>query len=142
MTPESEQLVQESWSLISQQGETLAERFYGRLFEIAPHQRRLFATTDMLEQQRKFTAMLQEIVRQIGAPEHLVPEVAALGARHSGYGVTANDYGVVGEALIWALEQELGSAMTPELRQAWKEAYVLTARLMERGASPRPDRPD
>jgi len=141
MTPESEQLVQQSWSLVSQRSMALAERFYGRLFEIAPEQQRLFAVTDMLNQQRKFIAMLQEIVRRIGTPDQLVPEVAALGARHVGYGVTAKDYAVVGEALIWALEQELGPAMTPELRQAWKEAYLLTARLMGRGADVRPAAP-
>jgi hemoglobin-like flavoprotein len=138
MTPEGEQLIQQSWPLVSARGEGLAERFYLRLFEIAPEQRRLFAATDMPGQQRKFIAMLQEIVRQIGTPGQLVPEVAALGASHVGYGVTPQGYAVVGEALVWALEQELGTAMTPELRQAWKEAYLLVARLMLRGAEVTP----
>jgi len=138
MTLDGEQLVQRSWPLVCGHGAVLAERFYLRLFEIAPEQRRLFAATDMASQERKFIAMLEEIVRQIGTPDLLVPEVTALGASHTGYGVTTNGYTVVGEALVWALEQELGPAMTPELRQAWKDAYLLVARLMLRGAEVTP----
>ncbi|MGH7586242.1 MAG: globin domain-containing protein [Gemmatimonadales bacterium] len=134
MTPESEALVRQSWPAVWGRGEALATRFYQRLFEMAPEQQRLFASTDMASQRRKFTAMLQEIVRRLGTPADLVPEVAALGARHVGYGVSKRDYGVVGEALLLALTDELGPAMTPELRQAWREAYVLMAKLMERGA--------
>lgn len=134
MTPESEQLVRQSWSVVSERGPALAQRFYQRLFEIAPDQQHLFAATNMVDQRRKFIAMLQEIVVRIGTPAELVPEVAALGSRHAGYGVTDRGYRVVGEALLWALEQELGPAMTPDTRDAWKEAYQLLARLMERGA--------
>jgi hemoglobin-like flavoprotein len=138
MTPESEQLIQQSWPLIARHGAAMAERFYGRLFDIAPETRRLFADTDMLAQQRKFVTMLEEIVNRLGQPAELVPEVAALGTRHVQYGVSARDYGLVGEALVWSMEQALGDAMTPELRQAWNEAYVLTASLMARGAMTRP----
>lgn len=134
MTPESELLVRQSWSLVSERGPALAQRFYQRLFEIAPDQQHLFASTNMVDQRRKFIAMLQEIVVRIDTPKELVPEVAALGSRHAGYGVSARGYRVVGDALVWALEQELGSAMTPDHRQAWKDAYQLLASLMERGA--------
>jgi len=134
MTPESELLVRQSWSLVTERGPALAERFYQRLFEIAPDQQQLFASTDMVDQRRKFIAMLQEIMVRIGTPAELVPEVAALGSRHAGYGVSARGYRVVGEALIWALDQELGAAMTPDTREAWREAYQLLASLMERGA--------
>ena len=134
MTPESEALVRQSWPALSARGEALAVRFYERLFEMAPEQAQLFAATDMVSQRRKFMAMLHEIVRRLDTPAELVPEVAALGHRHVGYGVTKRDYGVVGEALLLALSDELGPAMTPELRRAWREAYVLMAKLMERGA--------
>ena len=134
MTPESELLVKQSWSLVSGRGPALAERFYQRLFEIAPDQQQLFASTNMEDQRRKFLAMLQEIIVRIGTPAQLVPEVAALGSRHAGYGATDRGYRVVGDALIWSLEQELGPAMTSELRDAWREAYLLLAGLMERGA--------
>ena len=134
MTPEGEALIRESWPLLAKAGTGMAERFYARLFEIAPDQAKLFTATDMEEQHKKFVGMLQEIVSHLDTPEELVPEVAALGSRHVDYGVTARGYQVVGDALVWTLEQELGPAMTPELRQAWKDAYLLLAKLMERGA--------
>lgn len=135
MTPETEALVRQSWTVVAQHGDRLAKRFYQRLFEIAPDQQRLFATVDMESQRGKFLSMMQEIVNQIDTPEELVPEVAALGSRHAGYGATSRGYGVVGDALLWAMEQELGSELTPETRQAWRDAYVLLAQLMARGAS-------
>jgi hemoglobin-like flavoprotein len=44
--------------------------------------------------------------------------VKALGARHSGYGVAAAHYAIVGEALLWTLERGLGEGFTPEVRSA------------------------
>lgn len=81
MTPESEALVRQSWTVVAQHGDRLAERFYQRLFEIAPDQPRLFAAVDMTSQRGKFLSMMQEIVNRIDPPEELVPEVAALGPR-------------------------------------------------------------
>ena len=44
------------------------------------------------------------------------------------YGVTEDQYAVVGQALINTLEMMLGSAFTPESREAWIALYVgLTA---------------
>ena len=134
MTFEREQLVRDTWALLADRLPALSETFYGRLFEMAPETRDLFRNTDMAEQQRKFVTMMSEIVARLDLPERLVPEVAALGRRHAGYRVTAHDYTLVGDALLWALERELGPAMTPLARLAWMEAYVVMASLMRRGA--------
>jgi nitric oxide dioxygenase len=40
----------------------------------------------------------------------------------------------VGAALLWTLEQGLGSAWTPEAEAAWSGAYAVLARVM-RGAA-------
>jgi nitric oxide dioxygenase len=67
--------------------------------------------------------------------DRLVPTVKSLGARHAGYGVTAADYAVVGEALLWTLEQGLGEAFKPEVRSAWANVYdVLAATMQARAA--------
>ena len=134
MTFEREQLVRDTWALLADRMPALSATFYGRLFEMAPETRDLFRNTDMAEQQRKFTTMMSEIVARLDLPERLVPEVAALGRRHAGYRVTAHDYTLVGDALLWALARELGPALTPVARLAWMEAYVVMASLMRRGA--------
>jgi hemoglobin-like flavoprotein len=37
--------------------------------------------------------------------------------------------------LLWTLEQELGPAFTPEVRDAWTEAYLLLATVMRRATT-------
>jgi len=68
-------------------------------------------------------------------PDQLVSEVAALCRRHVGYAVTDGQYEIVGAALLWTLEQALGPAFTPEVRDAWSEAYLILATVMRRSAA-------
>jgi nitric oxide dioxygenase len=49
--------------------------------------------------------------------------------------VTTADYAVVGEALLWTLEQGLGEEFTPEVRSAWANVYDLLAATMQAGAT-------
>src|SRR5262249_59793513 len=66
--------------------------------------------------------------------EALVPPLPDLGRRHTRYGVTDRHYETVGAALLWTLEQGLGSKWTPEVKAAWSGAYALLAGVM-RGAA-------
>jgi hemoglobin-like flavoprotein len=134
MTPEARRLVQESWPEAADAAEALAVRFYTRLFEIEPAAHRLFASTDMALQRQKLVDMLRSIVAVLDRPEQLVPNAAALGRRHVDYGVEERQYDAVGEALRDALAATLGDRFTPELRDAWVEAYALLASVMKRAA--------
>src|SRR5215203_1814706 len=67
----------------------------------------------------------------------IIPAVQNLGRRHRGYGVTAKHYEAVGAALLWTLEQGLGSAFTPQVKDAWMTTYTAVADVM-RGASKEP----
>ena len=51
------------------------------------------------------------VVQGLDHLEALVPALADLGRRHAQYGVTANYYDTVGAALLWTLEQGLGSGV-------------------------------
>ena len=64
-----------------------------------------------------------------------------LGRRHAHYGVTDSHYDTVGAALVWTLEQGLGSDWTPEVKAAWHGAYSVLAGVM-RGAAREADRTD
>jgi len=55
------------------------------------------------EQRQKLMQMLSAIVEALERPGLIVEEVAALGQRHASYGVTAEHYTIVEEALLWAL---------------------------------------
>jgi hemoglobin-like flavoprotein len=135
MTPEQQALVRDSWERFEPTVRSAGAHFYDRLFELDPEARRLFAATDMSVQEAKLMQMFDDIVRSLDQPAELVPEVAALGRRHAHYGVKDGDYESVGAALLWTLEQVLGEAFTPDVREAWSEAYLLVATVMRRAAA-------
>jgi hemoglobin-like flavoprotein len=66
--------------------------------------------------------------------EALVPTIAGLGRRHAQFGVTDAHYDTVGAALLWTLEQGLGSGWTPEVKVAWSGAYAQLADVMRTAA--------
>jgi nitric oxide dioxygenase len=104
------------------------------LFVISPKLRELFPA-DLSQQKRKLMQMIAAAVAGLTNLDKLVPAVKALGARHAGYGVTVADYAVVGEALLWTLEQGLGEEFKPEVRSAWANVYDLLAATMQAGAA-------
>ncbi len=122
-------IVQRSFATVQALGDTAAELFYGRLFDIAPQVRSLFPD-DMTAQKRKLVAMLALAVANLDKPEALVAAVRDLGDRHVGYGALQAHFEAVGAALLWTLEQGLGPDFTPEVREAWTETYRVIAGLM------------
>lgn len=134
MTPEQIALLRASFDKVRPISEAAATLFYGRLFEIAPEVRPLFKG-DISEQGRKLMATLAVVVNGIDDLPRLLPAVQALGARHAGYGVTAEHFAPVGAALIWTLEQGLGDAFTADVRDAWLEAYGVLSAVMIEAAS-------
>lgn len=138
MTPESSRLVRETWAVLAADADAVSRRFYGTLFQLAPSVRPAFARTDIAVQRVKLVAMLDAIVRTLDDPAALLPELAALGRRHVGYGAEPADYDAVGAALLATLEETLGDAFTPRVREAWMEAYRTIAAIMRRAADRMP----
>jgi hemoglobin-like flavoprotein len=134
MTPEAIRLVRESWARVEDARADLAHAFYRHLFMIAPETRRLFSHVPPDIQAEKFGDMLGEIVQVLDQPYRMLPQVNLLGQRHTHYGVSADDYAPVGDALLLALEEKLGSEFTPRLHAAWREAYQMLAHTMVRHA--------
>jgi nitric oxide dioxygenase len=126
-------LVKSSFTSIGPVADAVATQFYARLFALDPALRALFQS-DMAEQRHKLMQMLDAIVDALDRPALIVAEVAALGQRHASYGVVAEHYALVEQALLWALAQQLGAGWTPEVAAAWRAAYTLVAATMEAAA--------
>ena len=133
MTPHQIVLVQTSWQQVIPIKEKAAELFYGKLFEIDPSLKSLFKS-DMTEQGKKLMSMITVAVNGLSRLDTIVPAVQELGKRHAIYGVKDVDYATVGGALLWTLEQGLGSGFTPDVKQAWADAYGLLAATMQGAA--------
>lgn len=125
-------LVRHTFAQIEPIAPQAAALFYARLFDIAPDVRPLFKH-DITEQGAKLMQMLGIAVANLDKLDELIPAVKALGARHVGYGVKPEDYEVVGAALLWTLEQGLGYAFTPAVKEAWAAVYAALAGAMQTG---------
>jgi hemoglobin-like flavoprotein len=134
MTPEQVKLVQESFGKVAPIADKAADLFYDRLFEIAPEVRPLFPQ-DLSGQKQKLMQMLTTAVTNLHQVEKIVPAVQDLGRRHVAYGVTPKHYEPVGAALLWTLEQGLGPAFTPPVKDAWTATYTTVAKVMSEAAA-------
>jgi hemoglobin-like flavoprotein len=124
--------VRASWPSIAANADTVTDKFYKYLFEIDQSASRLFASVDMTAQRRKLAQSLAVVVQSLDDPDSLLPAVAALGKRHAGYGIEHHHFDSVGEALLAALGDALGSDFTTDVRHAWAQAYALVASVMRR----------
>ena len=130
MTPTEVGLIKASWAAVEPIADDAAGLFYGRLFELDPALQRLFRRTDMAAQRKVLMQTLAVVVKSLDRLEQIVPAVQALGRRHAGYGVRAEHYDTVGNALLWTLEQGLGEGFSPDVRAAWTQAYGTLATVM------------
>ena len=135
MKPQQIAAIRASFALVEPIVDQAAALFYTNLFDADPSLRPLFRG-DMREQGRRLMQMIGAAVRLLDHPSRLLPALHALGARHAGYGVRDVHYATVGAALLRTLEQGLGDAFTPAVREAWTEMYELVAGEMQRGAQP------
>ncbi|QHQ36245.1 globin family protein [Algicella marina] len=122
-------LVQKSFTRAVPRAEVLMIRFYERLFELAPETRSLFPE-DMQAQRANVVSTLATVVRSLANLEPLLADIRALGMRHTGYGVKDEHYAIVGEALVWSLEETLRPAWNDATADAWAEAYRILADVM------------
>ena len=129
LTPAHVFALRHTWQLVAPMADEAAELFYARLFELDPSLRTLFHAEPGV-QRRKLMDALSFIVERADRPDELQPMLAALGERHVGYGVRAEHYATVGEALLWMLDQGLGALRTTESRDAWVAAYELVSTAM------------
>jgi hemoglobin-like flavoprotein len=134
MTSQQIALVQTSFLSVQPILDTAAGLFYDRLFELDPTLRALFRTPRD-QQARMLAQALTIVVKSLDRPDAIKPAVEALGRRHVGYGVRDEHYATVGAALLWTLQEGLGPAFTPAVRDAWSAAYGWIASTMQQAAA-------
>lgn len=133
MTPQQIDLVQTTFQKVVPIRETAGKLFYDRLFALDPALRPMFPA-DLTDQIGKLTTMIGVAVNGLRKLDSIVPAVQELGRRHVKYGVVDSHYDTVGAALLWTLEQGLGPAFTPEVKEAWATCYGLLATTMKDAA--------
>ena len=122
MSPEQADLVRKSFDTMWPVRKQFAELFYQRFFELAPDTRHLFPT-DLHGQHLKLMDMMAAIVAALDERELFQSITTYAGRRHARFGAKPAHFAAFGQALIWSLENQLGSSFTPELREAWITLY-------------------
>jgi hemoglobin-like flavoprotein len=126
-------LLRQSFALIEPQAGIAGLVFYRNLFALDPSLRPLFQSSIEF-QARKLMESLSCTIASLDNPESLVPALEAMGRRHFSYGARTEHYDIVIEALLQTFAEVLQSAFSSEVREAWKEALLLVAATMKRGA--------
>ena len=129
--------------MIAERADALTARFYDHLFVIDAGAAQLFNGVEMSIQRWKLAQTLGVVVQALDDLDTLLPAVAALGRRHTRYGVLHHHFDSVGAALLQAFVDTLGQQFTPAVRAAWVRAYSLVAAEMQKGLAnaPPPLRP-
>jgi nitric oxide dioxygenase len=125
-------LVQESFHRVLRFADATGLMLYERIFALAPDARALFGADIRTQASRLMTA-LQVAVDGLDDFGAVATFLVRLGARHMRYGVCPHHFDVVGTALLWTLEQELGDTLTPQVRDAWVAAWNAIAGAILRG---------
>jgi len=112
--------------VIKEHGEAITTAMYKNLFAEHPEAKELFKDAAP-DQYKKLAAMVYAYAANIdnlGALTNGVEKVANI---HVNVNIEPKHYPWVGVALLGAVEEVLGEAATPEIMNAWKEAFFFLA---------------
>ena len=129
MKPETIAIVKATVPVIQEMGTQITQRMYEIAFEARPDLRRFFTTTWMQnsEEGRKQAGRLAEAVyayaSHIDELDKLSSAVDEIVQVHVRVNITPEMYPVIGECLLAAMKDVLGDAATPDVLEAWSEAY-------------------
>jgi len=130
-------IVKASAPALAVHGTAITTAMYARLFQDA-HIKELFNHSNQGEGGSQVHALAAAIVAYAQNIDNLtpvVPVVERIAHKHIGYHILPEHYPYVATALLDAIKEVLGEAATPELIEAWGEAYWFLANLlMEREA--------
>jgi len=117
--------IQASLPVLRDHGLTITSTFYKNMFGEHPELRNLFNMGNQAQglQQQSLASAVFAYAANFENPSALTPVVSRIAHKHASLGITSEHYPIVGRHLLGAIKQVLGDAATPELIEAWAEAY-------------------
>lgn len=125
LSENTKSIVKQTVPVLEQYGNEITKVFYTKLFEAHPALLNIFNKTNQA-QGRQQTALAQTVLaaaKHIDHLEAIVPNVNQIAHKHRALQVKPEHYPIVGEFLLKAIKEVLGEAATPEIMNAWEEAY-------------------
>ena len=130
-------LLRSSFDLVISRQPQITPRFYEILFARYPQVRPLFGRNAQTAQQQMLQEALVAVMDHLEDASWLSQTLRAMGAKHLDYGVDDSMYAWVGDSLLATLAEAAGEAWTPELAQAWTDAYATLSGFMISEAYPK-----
>lgn len=122
-------LIKESFSAVQPVMAKAAAYFYGRLFAEHPHLRGMFPPAMDVQRERLFNA-LTRVAWSVDSPDGLTSYLGQLGRDHRKYGVLAEHYTAIGNALVATIKRFAAGMWSAEMEAAWVAAYTAAANTM------------
>lgn len=133
MKPEISQynidLVKSTAPVLKKHGKAITVRMYEIMFKTHPEVKAQFDMSAQAngKQATKLANAVYSYALYIDKLEKLQKMVETIAHRHVNTHVLPEQYPVVGECLLKAIQDVLGDAATPEVMTAWNEAYQVLA---------------
>lgn len=123
------EIIQSTVPVLEEKGVEITSVFYKNLFESHPELLHIFnhANQQKGRQQTALANTVYAAAKNIQKLHMIVPVVKQIAHKHRSLGVKPEHYPIVGEHLLQAIKQVLGEAATPEILQAWGDAYGVIA---------------
>ena len=129
LSQETINIIKSTVPVLEQHGKTITTVFYKNLFEAHPELLNVFNHVNQ-SQGRQQTALANAVYAAAANIDNLgaiIPAVVQIAHKHKSLGITEDQYPIVGYHLLGAIKEVLGDAATPEIIEAWGEAYGVIA---------------
>lgn len=132
LTPEQVQIIRSTVPVLQQHGNDITSLFYRTMIDENPELRNIFNQANQFNQHqpKALAGALYAYASHIDDLGALSPAVEKMSQRHASLYVRPDQYDIVGKYLLWAMGQVLGSALTPEILEAWTKAYWQLAEVL------------
>lgn len=129
ITPEQIAIVKSTAPVLKVHGETITTLFYNNLLAANPSLKNIFSITSQTtgRQPRALAGAVLAYATYIDDLPKLHGAVERIAHKHASLQVTAPQYDLVGQFLMAAIGQVLGDAATPDIVEAWTNAYAVLA---------------
>jgi len=131
LSQETINTVKSTTSLLAEHGEAITKYFYQRLFELHPELKNVFNQVNQKrgDQPRALADAVLAYANNLDNIEALVPVVERIAHKHVSLGIKPEQYPIVGENLLAAIQNVLKLPDAHPALLAWEEAYGLLANI-------------
>lgn len=126
MNENTKAIIKSTAPLLKEKGEEITTVMYKFLFTRHPELQELFKDAEP-DQYKKLAAAVYAYAANIDKLELLGKGIETMALAHVKTNIRPEHYPMVGGALLSAITEVLGDMATPEVMDAWKEAYFFLA---------------